>query len=671
MRKKLWLCLISLTLVVCVTGFLVNESNIVYATQISGGDGTNSGDSSNNNNGGTENPGGDTTPGDGTNSGGNNGEQTDPDKPGEPGEPSEPGEPDPPEQPDPPEPPAVAPSLPSCSLKTNRLLTTQSVQVTVYAEDGTTVEYALVENGKTPSDNNWSKASGNVINVNRQGVYSLYYRVVDTKSGLKSDISSKYDIYYDTTSPRSPIIETSKDASNQRLYIDITTTEDNGSDITNIFYRIDGGTWRSYNSRNIYLTHEGSYVVEAYCVDECGNESSIAKKTINFTYKDLLVLPTVKRLDSTPTSGSVRFKINNSYTNTFDYQYKFVKKGSRAGNSDWLDCTQNTTMTINDEGEWELYIKVSYDGSSINGSVGECAIDRTGPNIIGTAETNNNTNSVTITVDAKDDISRTVKYSFDMGKTWGTSAQHSYKLGEQIKVGDVQVKDSCDNITYVDLSGTIVQKTINKSKRATLESRQIYPLKNGITINNTAMTQGYVSGYGDNKFGPDDKVSRCQLAAIFNRVFDFTPSYGSQQRIYGDVPETHWAYKNIANVQAYNMMDTVGNTFNPNGVVSRAEMAHAICQFLNLTVVDTDTNIFTDIGNSRYKNDIIAVAKIGLVAGYGDNKFGPDDLLTRAQVVTIVNRMLGISDSSVNYSRDFDDVPRSHWAYYDIVKASI
>lgn len=660
-KKALSLVILSLVLVVCVAIGMSNICCVAYAVDSTTDTTTNS-NSDNKTEGNTDEtqkPGGDDTNNDDKNEGENNGN-------GE-GEDNENKDPEP--EPEPPKP--VAPELPGSSLKSNRILTTQSIQIEVYAKDGTTVEYALMDIGKTPTDRSWSKASGKTIEIRRQGSYDFYYRVVDTTTGLVSNISNKVVIYYDTSSPRSPSIDTSKDARNQRMYIDISTTPDSGSDITNIYYRIDNGTWRSYSSGSVYLKYEGEYVVEAYCVDECGNESSITKKKISFDYGDLMTLPTVKMMDKSPTSGSISFKMNNTYTNMFDYQYKFVKKGSRAGNSNWLDCTSNTVMTIDEEGEWELYIQVLYDGSSINGSVGECAIDRTGPKILGTSESSNSQNSLTLTVDAKDAISRNIKYSYDAGKTWVNSAQHSYKLGEQIKIGDIQVKDGCDNITYVDISGNIVQETVKNNKRAVLSSQIIYPLKSGITVNEKSRTQGYVSGYGDNKFGPDDKVSRCQLAAIFNRVFDFTPPSIYQQRTYTDVPAEHWAYKNISNIQAYNMLDTMGTTFNPNGYVSRAEMAHAICQFLNLSVVDTDTNIFNDISNSRYKNDIIAVAKIGLVAGYGEGQFGPDDLLTRAQVVTIVNRMLGISDSSISYSRDFTDVPRTHWAYYDIVKASI
>lgn len=632
MKKAIVPLLLALALVVCANSIKLQNSMLAYATSSTS---SNTNDTANNN----ENS-------------------------------NTPDQPDPPDPPDPvPEP--VPPKLPTCSLKNSTLLTTESTNIVINNTDSNIkLEYALVDKGTTLKDNYWKDVpENNTIELFRPGSYDFYYRAVDKTTELKSETSIKYSLYYDVTAPRAPKISTYKDTRNQRMYIEFNTESDNGSAISNIYYRIDGKNWRSYSQNSVYIEYEGRYTVEAYCIDECGNESSISKQTIDFDYKDLMQLPTVKMLDTSPSSGSIRFKMNTAYTNMYDYQYKFVKKGSRAGNSDWKDCTSNTLMTIDTEGEWELYIQVIYDGSSINGSVATCAIDRTGPKILGTSESNSNTNYVSIIVDAKDDISRDLKYSFDTGKTWGSSYQKQYKLGDIIRVGDIQVKDSCNNVTYVDISGNIVQQTVDKNKKATLEYQTIYPLKTGISINNIAMTEGYVSGYGNNKFGPDDKVSRCQLAAIFNRVFDFNYT-GYQGKTYSDVATTHWAYKNIQNIQMFSMLDTVGNKFDPNGVVTRAEMAHAICQFLNLTVVDTTNNIFNDIDNNRYKNDIIAVAKIGLVAGYGDNKFGPDDSLTRAQVVTIVNRMLGIHDSSINYSRDFDDVPRTHWAYYDIAKAS-
>lgn len=59
------------------------------------------------------------------------------------------------------------------------------------------------------------------------------------------------------------------------------------------------------------------------------------------------------------------------------------------------------------------------------------------------------------------------------------------------------------------------------------------------------------------------------------------------------------------------------------------------------------------------------------MGGYGDDIFGPNDSLTRAQVVTVFNRLIDMYDTADSNGKTYTDVPVTHWAYENIFKASI
>lgn len=571
-------------------------------------------------------------------------------------------EPDTPDIPDAPDP--VPPNTPSCSLSSVTYTAKPiSVQVTP-SSSNLKVEYALISMGSTLSDRDWSTSSNNIIEVSRTGTYSLYVRAYDEETGLRSAISQQYKIYYDTTAPRSPVISYSKSNKRTEIYVDISVTSDSGSEIDRIYYRIDGGRWYSYDN-DITLYDEGNYDIEAYCVDKCGNESSVTKKTITVSFKDMMELPTVRQLDRSPSPDYVRFKLDSYNTSVYDYKYKFVKKGSSAGNTDWIDCTGSTVMQINEPGEWELYIMVSYNNSSKSGSVASCIIDNVKPYILHVYSQVNG-RQVSIEIDAKDSVSKTLKYSFDNGKNWSNNNKKTFQQGDAINYGTLQVKDECDNITRINYKA-IISLSGNK---ATIDETFLYQTKPDVEIVDSARQNGYMSGYGDNKFGPDNQMTRAELSAVLSRVFRFSSL--NPINSYTDVTPGFWAYDSIMSVQRLGLFNTKNSLFEPSKKVTRAEVAHAICQFVDLSQFSASNNPYTDVSNysNHYRDDVLRVTAAGIMTGYGNKSFGPEDNLTRAQVVVIINRLIGVEDKNGGYGKTFTDMPVGHWAYQQVINAT-
>ncbi|MDE6568262.1 MAG: S-layer homology domain-containing protein, partial [Lachnospiraceae bacterium] len=95
--------------------------------------------------------------------------------------------------------------------------------------------------------------------------------------------------------------------------------------------------------------------------------------------------------------------------------------------------------------------------------------------------------------------------------------------------------------------------------------------------------------------------------------------------------------------------DSNGN-FNPNGIVNRAEMATIVCRVLGQTENLSKSNVFTDVPVNHWANAYIAKAsQLGIVGGYGGGKFGPGDPVTFEQAVTMVVRSINEEATAVAY----------------------
>lgn len=98
------------------------------------------------------------------------------------------------------------------------------------------------------------------------------------------------------------------------------------------------------------------------------------------------------------------------------------------------------------------------------------------------------------------------------------------------------------------------------------------------------------------------------------------------------------------------MVGGSNGNFNPNGTVNRAEMATIVCRVLGQTENLSKSNVFTDVPMEHWANANIAKAsELGIVGGYGGGKFGPGDPVTFEQAVTMIIRAIGEGDKATSY----------------------
>lgn len=103
--------------------------------------------------------------------------------------------------------------------------------------------------------------------------------------------------------------------------------------------------------------------------------------------------------------------------------------------------------------------------------------------------------------------------------------------------------------------------------------------------------------------------------------------------------------------------------------ITRAEFVSMITRFAKLSTSNADT-LFTDTDGHWAAEQIAACYKAGYIKGYLDNTFLPDNYITRAEAVVIINRVLDRNDIK-DFENPFSDVTESHWAYADIMEAAV
>lgn len=191
---------------------------------------------------------------------------------------------------------------------------------------------------------------------------------------------------------------------------------------------------------------------------------------------------------------------------------------------------------------------------------------------------------------------------------------------------------------------------------------------------NTKDHNAYLGGYGGGLFGPDDNMTRGQAAQMFyNLLLDkdvpITVSFT-------DVAPDAWYATAVNTLASLGIVTGYGNgQFGPDDSITRAQFTTIAMRFAKLDT--SGENIFTDVSEDDWFYEfVVGAIKYGWIGGYPDGRFGPNDTITRAQVTTIVNRMLGRSADEDYVERNieeltrFTDVPDTHWAYYNIMEAT-
>ena len=192
----------------------------------------------------------------------------------------------------------------------------------------------------------------------------------------------------------------------------------------------------------------------------------------------------------------------------------------------------------------------------------------------------------------------------------------------------------------------------------------------------------YLVGYPDGTFGPERNMSHAEAVTIFARLLsdhrgETAPN--AAKTGFRDVPEGAWYAGYVKYLADCGVIESSGS-FRPDEPITRAEFVTLAVKFFEQYGDGSETLMqeyagFTDVSSgywaARYIED---AAAHGWIKGYEDGTFGGEREITRAEVVTVVNRLLNRSADETALSglrvTRFTDLPRSHWAYAEIMEAA-
>jgi uncharacterized repeat protein (TIGR01451 family) len=186
--------------------------------------------------------------------------------------------------------------------------------------------------------------------------------------------------------------------------------------------------------------------------------------------------------------------------------------------------------------------------------------------------------------------------------------------------------------------------------------------------------QNFFSGYPDKTFKPERSISRAEVASSVGRALGL-PYLDVSSPTFPDVLSTFWASGNIEEVYKEKLVIGYPNgTYGPDRYLTRAEAAMVFFRLLGLQPVYSSKPTFSDINSSYWAYGAIeAIAKAGIIVGYPDGTFRPDQHTTRAEYVTIACRSLFRRGpfKGIAMNNPYPDVKSTYWAYDYIMEASI
>ena len=157
---------------------------------------------------------------------------------------------------------------------------------------------------------------------------------------------------------------------------------------------------------------------------------------------------------------------------------------------------------------------------------------------------------------------------------------------------------------------------------------------------NKADHYAYVVGYPDGTVQPQGAITRAEVATIFFRLLsdETRDLYWTKDNAYTDVKAGDWFNNAVSTLSNAGIINGYPDgTFRPNAPITRAEMAKVIAMFAEL---NKDSEGFKDIAGHWAEAYIKLAAGNGWIAGYPDGTFRPNQDITRAETMTMINRVL-------------------------------
>lgn len=184
----------------------------------------------------------------------------------------------------------------------------------------------------------------------------------------------------------------------------------------------------------------------------------------------------------------------------------------------------------------------------------------------------------------------------------------------------------------------------------------------------------YVSGYADNTVRPGNNITREEVASIFYRLLTDTSRaiYETDTNDFSDVAGDRWSNRAISTLTNAGIISGYPDgTFRPDQTITRAEFAAIAARFDMIT--ENLENPFSDTAGHWAENLISFAASKSWVSGYSDGTFLPQKAITRAEAMTLVNNVLNRKvdkEGLLPGAKQWSDNPEGTWYYYEVLEAT-
>ena len=182
----------------------------------------------------------------------------------------------------------------------------------------------------------------------------------------------------------------------------------------------------------------------------------------------------------------------------------------------------------------------------------------------------------------------------------------------------------------------------------------------------------YISGSGG-FFRPSDALTRAEAASMFYMLLVDPPDDRAE---IADVPQDAWFYDCVSLLAAEGVIEYEGELVHPHEPLSRGEFFAMVTRLVPAPSGKGEPSEFRDLdGSHKYYDEITAASAYGWIQDSSAGEVAPNAEITRAEAVVVINRALGRSCDGAAVDEiilsPYHDVDRSHWAYYDILEASL
>ncbi|MBP3359631.1 MAG: S-layer homology domain-containing protein [Clostridia bacterium] len=216
--------------------------------------------------------------------------------------------------------------------------------------------------------------------------------------------------------------------------------------------------------------------------------------------------------------------------------------------------------------------------------------------------------------------------------------------------------------------------TVTFNSNAVLYGR--YVITSGLDVFATDDHKLYIKGYPDGTVQPNGNITREEVAQALYRLLkdDVRDNITTSSNSFSDVAEDRWSNVSVSSMAAAGFINGYENgTFGPGKPITRAEFATIASRFFNASDADKSGIPYSDVPGHWAEDYIVAASNMYIIRGYSDGTFRPDQYITRAEAMTIINRMtVRHTDANglIAGIKTWPDISESDWYYYEVLEAT-